>query len=285
MNNFFIITNISKDPDFKMTYQIADYLKTKGKKCGYTSCMFDSDSLEYKYINPREIPKDVEGLIVLGGDGTLLQVSRDTLPRQIPLVGMNMGNLGYLAEISREAVFDALDAMINDNYKIESRMMLQGTIYRDGKELLSDLALNDIFMNKAVNKKMIQVNNYIDGAHLNSYFADGIIVSSPTGSTGYSLSAGGPIVSPNASLFVITPIAPHTLINRSVIVPSDETIWVELGKNKYGFDCEAEVFFDGNSTTVIRSGDRIEITRSKIDVKMIKIYESSFMDVLSKKMN
>ncbi len=285
MDNFFIITNTGKDPDYRITNQLTDYLKGKGKTCGYMPCKNDATNDDFKYVDPDDIPEGVQGIIVLGGDGTLLQVARDTLYRRLPIIGINLGNLGYLAEISRDSMFAALDALINDEFRIERRMMLKGTLIRDGKAIRSDVALNDIFINKRFSSKMINLKIDVGGARLNSYFADGVIVSSPTGSTGYSLSAGGPIVSPQAALFVITPLAPHSMINRSVILPSDDIITVELGLNKYGFESQAALLFDGNVFSEIKSGDRVEISRSEINVKMMKIYESSFMDVLSAKMS
>ncbi|MCI5568474.1 MAG: NAD(+)/NADH kinase [Lachnospiraceae bacterium] len=286
MRRFFVITNPIKDMDFEVAYRIEDYLEIHGGKCGFASCMIEEDGIDrIEYIDPDIIPDDVEGLIVLGGDGTLLQIARDTLKRQIPIIGMNIGNLGYLTEITNDNLEEALDALLCDNYKIERRMMLKGTIYHEGKEILTDMALNDIFMTKSNNYKMINIRNYVDGTHLNSYFADGIIIASPTGSTGYSLSAGGPIVSPQASLFLITPLAPHTMINRSVIVPSENRITIELGKGKYGYDAKAAVSFDGKNLAYISSGDWVEISRSEIDVKMLKICDNSFMDILSQKMN
>lgn len=287
MNNFFIIANSIKDPDLAVSKQLTEYLCVRGKKCSYahTKEGVINPGEPFRHINPKRIPEDTEGLIVLGGDGTLLQVARDTFRRQIPMIGINLGTLGYLAEISKANMFEALEALIQDDYKIERRMMLKGTLYRENKELFSDLALNDIVIHKMAGQSMINVNNYIDGNLLNSYFADAMIVSSPTGSTGYSLSAGGPIVAPQAAVFLLTPLAPHSMINRSVIVPAENTIGIELCRNKYGYEYEAALMFDGNQVAYMKSGDQIKITRSPIDVKMLKIYESSFMDVLSQKMN
>ncbi len=285
MDSFFIITNTAKDPDFAITKRLMAYIQDHGKKCGYIPCLNDNPSNDYKYVDPEAIPEDVQGIIVMGGDGTLLQVARDTLYRRIPIIGINLGTLGYMAEIGTESMFAAMDALMADQYRIERRMMLKGTLYRDGKPVLSDVALNDIFINKKTHNKMINVKIRVGGTLLNSYFADGVIVASPTGSTGYSLSAGGPIVSPQASLFVITPLAPHSMINRSVILPSDEKIALELGKNKYGFVSEAVLLFDGNVIMEIESGDYVEITRSDINVKMMKIYHSSFMEILARKMS
>lgn len=286
MKSFFVITNPIKDRDYSIAKSVIEYLEIHGGKCRFAPCDIDENNPDKtEYINSDIIPNDVEGIIVLGGDGTILQIARDTVKRQIPIVGMNIGNLGYLAEITKDNFREALDALLEDHYKIEPRMMLKGTIYRENKPILTDTALNDIFVTKSYNYKMINIKNYVDGAHLNSYFTDGVIVSSPTGSTGYSLSAGGPIVSPQASLFLITPLAPHTMINRSVIVPSENKITIELGKGRYGHDTKAAVSFDGKNLAYIKSGDSVEISRSEIDVKMLKIFDNSFMDVLSQKMN
>ena len=147
-----------------------------------------------------------------------------SLTARFPLLGINLGTLGYLAEIDKESVFPALDCLMSGKYEIEPRMMLQGRAYRGNRLLAEDIALNDIVISREDGLRVIHLDNYVNGAYLNTYQADGIILSTPTGSTGYSLSAGGPIVSPAASLFVMTPLAPHTLNSRSIILPPENEI-------------------------------------------------------------
>ncbi|HIT89645.1 MAG TPA: NAD(+)/NADH kinase, partial [Candidatus Merdenecus merdavium] len=218
MNKFYIITNTLKDPDFKTTKLVQDYLIKKGKECITQEHLISTDQKSYRYTDARLIPEDVECVLVLGGDGTLIQASRDLIGRELPLLGINLGTLGYLAEIDKENIIPALDQLSMNKYSIEKRMMLEGTIYRGNKIIDKDIALNDIVIGRNGHLRLIDINIYVSGKYLNSYSADGIIVSTPTGSTGYSLSVGGPIISPLAPTILLTPIAPHTLNTRSIVL-------------------------------------------------------------------
>lgn len=224
-------------------------------------------------------------MIVLGGDGTLLQAARDVVSRQIPLLGINLGTLGYLAEIDRDSIEPALNHLIADAYTIERRMMLSGKVYHRGKMVAEDVALNDIVIGREGPLRVIRFNNYVNGEFLNSYTADGIIISTATGSTGYSLSAGGPIVSPETNIMIMTPVAPHTLNTRSIIFPAEDEITVEVteGAQKNG-EGKAVASFDGDTNISMNVGDRIVIKRSVSDTKIIKISNISFLEVLRTKM-
>lgn len=222
---------------------------------------------------------------MLGGDGTLLQAARDVVSRQIPLLGINLGTLGYLAEIDKDSIEPALNHLIADAYTIERRMMLSGKVYHRGKMVAEDVALNDIVIGREGPLRVIRFNNYVNGEFLNSYTADGIIISTATGSTGYSLSAGGPIVSPETNIMIMTPVAPHTLNTRSIIFPAEDEITVEVteGAQKNG-EGKAVASFDGDTNISMNVGDRIVIKRSVSDTKIIKISNISFLEVLRTKM-
>lgn len=285
MNSFYVVTNTVKDPDYSLTDSVVKYLKSKGKRCGFVPFSRNFNPGEDKYVDPDMIPDDVEGIIVLGGDGTLLQAARDTYLRSIPMIGVNLGNVGYLADIGQEDVFGALDALIEDRFTIENRMMLKGSLYSENNLVVSSVALNDIVIGKSYSQRMINLKISVDGSYLNSFYGDGMIISSPTGSTGYSLSVGGPIIAPSAEAILFTPIAAHTLSSRSVVLSGESRICIEQGLSKDGANGESIVIFDGNTNGMMHTGDRIEIERSETDVKIIKIYKSSFLDVLSQKMN
>ena len=205
--------------------------------------------------------------------------------RQIPLLGINLGTLGYLAEIDRDSIEPALNHLIADAYTIERRMMLSGKVYHRGKMVAEDVALNDIVIGREGPLRVIRFNNYVNGEFLNSYTADGIIISTATGSTGYSLSAGGPIVSPETNIMIMTPVAPHTLNTRSIIFPAEDEITVEVteGAQKNG-EGKAVASFDGDTNISMNVGDRIVIKRSVSDTKIIKISNISFLEVLRTKM-
>lgn len=156
--------------------------------------------------------------------------ARDVVHKNIPLFGINLGTLGFLAEVDRQSVYPALQKLMEDDYEVEERMMLKGTVYRGEEVLGEDIALNDIVIGREGHLRVVSFKNYVNGEYLNSYNADGIIISTPTGSTGYSLSAGGPVVSPGASMMIMTPIAPHTMNTRSIIFPAEDVITVEIGR-------------------------------------------------------
>ncbi|CDC92546.1 NAD(+)/NADH kinase [Blautia stercoris] len=284
MDKFFIIANRQKDKELKTARKVEAYLNSKGK-----SCILREETSEQKvrsnhYTDVEKIPKDVECIIVIGGDGTLLQAARDVVNRQIPLLGINMGTLGYLAEIDRSSIDGALNHLMLDEYTIEKRMMLNGKVYHKEELIAEDVALNDIVIGRDGPLHVTRFHNYVNGEFLNSYTADGIIIATATGSTGYSLSAGGPIVSPETNILIMTPVAPHTLNTRSVIFPAEDEITVEIGEGSQGCEAKAVVSFDGDTNVPMRTADRVAIRRSVKDTQIIKISNISFLEVLRRKM-
>ena len=285
MDTFYVITNYLKDPELETAGYIKEYLEQKGKKC-YIQQKETKDPLsQYKYTDAQRIPADAECALVLGGDGTLLQAARDLVDHPIPLLGINMGTLGYLAEIECRNIKPALDKLITGEFSIEKRMMLHGVAWHQNRQMLSDVALNDIVISRNGRLRVVDFNVYVDGVYLTSYSADGIIISSPTGSTGYNLSVGGPIVAPQASLMLLTAIAPHTLNSRPIVLPEDVEIVIEIASS-HGTDMDgAEATFDGDTSVKLNAGDKIVITKSEHKVKMIKTKNTSFLEILREKMN
>lgn len=285
MNRFYIITNLLKDPGLLVAGKIRDYLEAKGKECLIQEeHEAEEEMRSYKYTDPMQIPANIDCVLVLGGDGTVLQASRDLVDKKLPLFGINLGTLGYLAETDRDSVEPALDKLVLDEYVIEERMMLEGSAYHQTKKLLSDIALNDIVISRSGRIRVMDFHIFVNNKFLNSYSADGIIVSTPTGSTGYSLSVGGPIISPSASMILITPIAPHTLTARSVILPEDARVRIEIGQRS-GIPEEAEATFDGDTTVKLMSKDYIQIQKSERTVRFVKTDQISFLEILRKKMS
>ena len=284
MDSFYIITNKDKDPGFQTTRFVKEYLEKRGKKCTIRENMVESGG-NYKYTDAAGIPDDVDCVLVLGGDGTLLQASRDLTERDLPLLGINMGTLGYLAEVERKGIEPALERLLAGEYQIVSRMMISGEVYHQGKKVMEDLALNDIVIGRYGRLRIIDFKIYVNGEYLNRYSADAMVISTPTGSTGYSLSAGGPIVSPEASMLLMTPVAPHTLNTRSIILPDDAEITVEMlpGHSRSGDD--AEVTFDGDTSVRLTCTDKVVIRKAVKKTRLIKINQISFLEVLRTKMN
>ena len=284
MNKFYVLSNRMKDPSGEVARSIRDYLIGRDKKCVIGEPA-EPGAGDYRFTDPAQVPEDVDCLIVLGGDGTLIQAAVDMADRQIPILGINLGTLGYLVEIDQPAIFPALAAVVEDDYQIERRMMLRGDIFSGEEKKSSNIALNEITVTREGTMHMIQLENFVNGAFLNSYRADGIIISTPTGSTGYSLSAGGPIISPGAELFVMTPLAAHTLNTRSVVLPDTDAIAVRIGPGRDNSTEHAVVYFDGASSVQLLTGDRVEIRRAEHDAQIVKINQDSFLETLRRKMS
>ena len=261
MERFYLIANQTKDKNFTVTRKVVNYLEEHGKQCFLSAQIRSCAEAEggflpqsggkeegFHYTDPSLIPDHIDCVIVLGGDGTLLQAARDVVDRQIPLLGINLGTLGYLADIDSSSIVPALDHLLAGEYELQRRMMLTGSIYRGNRKIAEDIALNDIVLGRQGGLRVVEFKNYVNGEFLNSYRADGIIIATPTGSTGYSLSAGGPVVSPEAAMLLMTPLAPHTLNTRSIIFPEHDVIIVELGPARDGGVEHGMAFFDGDTT-------------------------------------
>lgn len=279
MKHFLIYTNPHKDVQGRVTGRIMDYLTARGQK---VTRITGEDGL---LLEKTEIPADAYCMIVLGGDGTILQAARDNQKAQLPLIGVDMGTLGYLTEIEPSAVEEALEKLIAGEFVIECRMMLKGQVCRGESVVYADCALNDIVISRCGSLKIVKLKVYVNGQFLCEYSADGVIITTPTGSTGYNLSAGGPIVEPNAQLLMLTPICPHTLSARSIILSAEDVIEIEIPEGKEGQKQAVEVNCDGTSMLPIQAGDKIRIERSDRVTKMIQINKVSFLDVLHKKLS
>ncbi len=287
VKKFFIITNKEKDPDNALTGKIIEYIENKGMTCQCSSPEMTNTTNDlagdYRYTNAAIVPDDTDCIIVLGGDGTLIQAADDLNGKDIPLLGVNIGTLGFLTDTDMDCVFKTIDLITEGRYEIDIRMMLEGTIYSDGQEVYKNTALNDIVINRCSALKIVEFNIIVNGEYLNSYHADGVIISTATGSTAYSLSAGGPLIQPNAQLLMITPICPHTLNRRSIILGADDEITIEICNSKKYID-DQMAFFDGESYCKMASGDRIIIKRAAQVVKFIKTNKLSFVQRIRNKM-
>lgn len=280
MKKFYIIANTEKDTNLQFSYEIADYLISKGQTCIVREKTQDTLACRAKLEE-----EEIEAILVLGGDGTLLRAARELADKKIPFLGVNLGHLGYLAEMEQQNVQLALDRLIENQYTIENRMMLQGVVQIAGREIGRDMALNDIVLNRSGSLRVVDYEIFVNGEYLNSFTADGIIVSTPTGSTGYSLSAGGPIISPTATMLVLTPICPHTLNSRSIVFSGEDKILIKIGEGRHGSVDEACVTFDGDTCFQMKSGDCVEIQKSTEVTRILKINKVSFLEVLRNKLS
>ena len=272
MRHFLVLVNEEKDPDLKVTERIMAYLKRTGNQVTRVS---------------DELPKEADCMIVLGGDGTMLVAARQTVDRNIPIIGINMVTLGYMAEVEQEDIENALDRLMRGDYLVESRMMLQGQVIcgpNSGSKPMKEWALNDIVIARSGPLQIVRIAVYVNGRFLYEFNGDGVIITTPTGSTGYNLSAGGPLVEPQAKLIMLTPICPHTLNQRSIIFSPDDVIEISIPAGRGGIRQTVEASFDGNHRIQLGSGDSVRIMKSEKYTDFVSLYEESFLAKLNKKM-
>lgn len=275
MNNFLVITNRLKDQQLVCTNRIRGYLERHGKIC----------HIEAEDTEKLRIPEETECILVLGGDGTLLRAARCAADKKVPLIGVNLGTLGYLAQVSSDDLEEALDRLMSDDFTREKRMMLSGSVIKAEESVRSDFALNDIAITRKGSLQIIVLHIYVNGQLLQTCHADGILVATPTGSTGYNLSAGGPVVEPHAELILLTPICPHSMSSRTIVLSPQDEVVIEIGENKKGVEQEVEACFDGSVTMEMRAGDRMRIRKAEKCTEMLKVRQDSFVEVLRKKMD
>jgi NAD+ kinase len=244
----------------------------------------DEESARYAgapdFVPREDVPRDVQLVIVLGGDGTLLSAARAIGGRDIPIFAVNFGGLGFLTAITVDEVYAQLEHALRGDLYIGRRGMLRCELWRDEQLVSSHDALNDAVLTKAEIARMIDLEVSVDGKLMCVYKADGLIVSTPTGSTAYSLSAGGPIVYPSVSAFCITPICPHTLTNRPVILPDESVIEVV----NRGDDSTTYLTIDGQVGELLKQGDRVVCRRSQHSISLIRPPDKLFFDVLREKL-
>jgi len=274
MESFYIITNQLKDRDYSVTIEIKDYIERKGKR------VILAQKDEEGFIVPGTVPEDADCGLVLGGDGTLIRAIRDLEGSRLPLLGINIGTLGYLTDVELKDYKSAIDRLCEEDPNIEKRMMLEGVMSSGEK----DLAVNDIVLTREGNLRIVKFNVYVNRTLLNTYQADGVIICTPTGSTGYNLSAGGPVVEPTASLMVITPICSHALNTSSVVLSAEDDVEVEICEGRYGRQEEVALCYDGAVQRQLVSGDRVKIRKSDAKAHLVKLSEESFMITMREKM-
>lgn len=274
MKHFLIYTNQMKDKEYQITGEVKRLLEEKGQQVTL-----------FSELKSGEIPVHMDAMLVLGGDDTVLQAVRETKTEPIPLIGINLGTLGFLAQIEPAGIEEALDRLIAGDYTREERMMLQGqAVFADGS-VREGFALNDIVITRNGPLQMLKLNIYVNGRFLHQYQADGVIITTPTGSTGYSLSAGGPLIAPGAKLLMLTPICPHTLNQRSIIFSSEDVIEIEIPEGRDGQMQRVSASFDGVTSAYITTGERIRIRKSEQCAEFILMNQESFLDVLNRKMS
>jgi len=231
----------------------------------------------------NELPSNVDLVVVMGGDGTLLGMATRTAlaGRDTPILGVNFGSLGFLTEITLAELYPTLEGVLADTYQYEERRMLHAVVRRHGRPDKAGDVLNDVVVTKAALSRIIELDVTIDGIFVSAFRADGLIISSPTGSTAYNLAAGGPILHPSLPAVVVTPICPHMLTNRPLAVSDEATIEVCLRPAR---DVEAHVTFDGQRGFPLSGTDTVTVTRSPLSLRLVKAPARDFFAVLRTKL-
>lgn len=229
------------------------------------------------------LPAKVDLIVTVGGDGTMLHAARRAAPRGVPLIGVNLGRLGFLTDIPRGAMIERLEAMLSGQYRAEDRIMLEASILRTNRtDHTEAVALNDVVLQKGLSGRMQDFTTYVDGEFVNTHAGDGLIVSTPTGSTAYALSCGGPIVAPDVDALMIVPICPHTLSDRPLVIKASRTVEIEVA-GLHG--STAGVSCDGEDTGEMLEGDRLRVRATAKTVRLLHPLEHSYFEVLRSKLN
>ncbi len=284
MKKICIIVNSFKDKDLCLTERIKKKIVDNDGECIVVTVGQQTEEEHVDYArNIISSELDIECAIVVGGDGTILQATKDLYDYDIPIIGINLGTVGFLAEVEIDKVDDALERLINDDYYTQERILLTGKIIRDNEEIYLDTALNDIVVSRFGLSRVMAMEVYVNDELVNTYNGDGMIVSTPTGTTGYNLSAGGPIAKPDAQLLMITPICVHSLYNRSVVVSASDKITIRIVEKRHNQPEEAMVTFDGRAGFKIGANDLIQISKSDKVIKLIKLEDKKFFDIVREK--
>ena len=231
-------------------------------------------------INDERLASDVDLMLVLGGDGTMIATARMIGDQEVPVLGVNYGGLGYLAEFRIEELYSALESILEGNYRLDKRVMLAVQLMRGDTALSSNRVLNDVVINKSALARIIEIEAYLNHQFVNSFRADGLIVSTPTGSTAYNLSAGGPVIFPSMNAIVITPICPFTLSNRPIVVPDSAEIELRLKTDHE----DVALTLDGQVGFPLKVGDCVSIRKSRTTFNLIQPSNRNYFDVLRDKL-
>ncbi|MGE5173726.1 MAG: NAD(+)/NADH kinase [Betaproteobacteria bacterium] len=264
----------------KAAKKLTAWLESRGKKVFVDT--ETASAVNMQGHDRAEIPALVDMLIVLGGDGTLLSAARHVADAHtdVPIFGVNLGSLGFMAEVSLDELYDNLEKAIAGKLETEERMMLSACVIREGKCLARYRVLNDAVINKGALARMMELKVSVSGGHLTTLRADGLIVATPTGSTAYSLSAGGPIIHPTIHCFVVTPICPHTLSNRPIALPDTAVVTVCLTSQSE----DVSLTLDGQIGFPLVPHDVVEIRKSRYTMKLIKHPSKSYYEILRTKL-
>ena len=286
---FLIIPNRKKDSGLTVTKRILAFLRGQGQEIYVdTEFLMETECFGAMPVSAAEY-NSIHMAVILGGDGTILSSARKLYQYSIPLLGVNLGRLGFLAEVEPEAATEALAKVLHGQYSVEQRILLEGSILNQGAVKTPPfIGFNDAVITRGAFSRMLRVAVEINGRYVETFLADGIIVATPTGSTAYNLSAGGPIIVPGAHNLVITPICPHSLSVRSIVVSEEDEIILKVESEASAEEEEVErrimLTIDGQVGYSLDQGDQVHLSRAKGAIQIVKMKDSTFYDILRRKM-
>jgi NAD+ kinase len=274
-----IVANTVKEKSLDHTVRLRDWLVARGVQVLFQQ-QIAAEIGEAEGYETKQLAATVDLLAVFGGDGTLLRTARTVREYTVPIVGINLGQFGYLTEVNLNEMMDAFEIILGGNYQTERRMMLDVSVTAEGESPEERTVLNDAVLNRGNLSRIVDMETSVNDSYLTTFKADGLIISTPTGSTAYSLSAGGPIVFPQMDAIVINPICPHTLTNRPIILPGDARIKVTLWSKEAG----ATLTLDGQVSVHLKSGDTITIKKSPYETVLICSPHRDYLEILRSKL-
>ncbi len=277
-----LIPNIDKDRDLSVTKRLTRYLLEKGCIPQLSEKVAELAGLDLYARKEDEIYQHSDFIISLGGDGTLLGVGRRASQYNTPILGVNLGTLGFLTAEEKNRAEYAIDKVLKGAYKKEKRMMLQTSIVTDEGRINGIIALNDICITRGILYKILEFNIFVNDEYVDTLRADGVIICTPTGSTAYNLSAGGPVLKADAQIIAVTPIAPHTLTSRSIVVAADDVVTVEVNPRE---DTAFTISADGQENWSLTGKNVVQIRRAKEFTTILKTNPQNFYDVLRHKLS
>jgi NAD+ kinase len=261
--------------------EIASFLQATGRTVVFeTQTALQLDVQGFPVMSPSEIGQHADAAIVVGGDGTMLGLARQLAPYNVPLIGINQGRLGFMTDIPLDRMMPLLEEMLSGKVESEKRSLLEGSVLREGQVIFHALAFNDVVVSRGTGSGMVELRVDVDGHFMYNQRSDGLIVATPTGSTAYALSAGGPLLHPSLGGLVLVPIAPHALSNRPIVVPDSSEIVIEVISVR-----EGSVNFDMQSLTSVQHHDRIIIKRSAHTITFLHPKGWSYYDTLREKLH
>ena len=278
MKKIGIISKTGQAESLKILKDLLPWLRKKG--CEVYVDYETASELHIDGYQRSQIPAITDFIIVLGGDGTMLSVARLVGEKSLPILGVNIGGLGFLTAVQKEEIYEVLEKVMNGQCPVEERMMLTACVLRHGECIAEYLVVNDVVVNKGALARIIDLETYIDHNYVATFKADGLIVSTPTGSTAYALSAGGPIVEPKSEVIIITPICPHTLLSRSIVLSPDNELEIIISSRNE----TDSIGVDGKTEQVSIKPDHIfKVKKSKSKLKLITFNKDTFFKVFKEK--